>query len=394
MEVVIAGGGIAGLATATALHQRGLEVLVLERSRRPEPGGAALSLWPNALRALDVMGLGTLVREHAALAGESGVRDVSGTWLARSRIGEALARRYGDPLVLVRRSLLLNALRSQLPVEAVRYETTVVDVDPGSLEQRAVIHTDDGEALQAEVVVAADGVRSRLRKAVFPRAPGLRYAGYTAWRMLVEAPGDESFETWGPGGDRFAVLPLHDGMAYAFATAKVPARCWYPSEAAQLQRRFGHWHEPVGFIVGALSDADVLRNDVEYLPALPALTTGRVALVGDAGHAMTPDLGQGGCQALEDAVELALHLAQTRTDPMTALARYDARRHPRTMEVGRRSRRAGALYNQPAAVRRSTARLMASLPERTLLRRLDPVIDWHPPALGAPDAAAGLRRAP
>lgn len=380
MEVVIAGGGIAGLATAVALHQRGLEVLVLERSRRPDPGGAALSLWPNALRALDVLGLGTVVREHAALAGESGIRDVHGTWLARSRIGESLAHRYGDPLVLLRRALLLNALRRQLPTDAIRYEATVVEVDPGSRERRVVITTDEGESLEADVAVAADGVRSRMRRAVFPRAAGPRYAGYTAWRMLVPAVGEESFETWGPGGDRFAVLPLHDQTAYAFATAKVPAGCWYPSEAAQMQRRFGHWHEPVASIVDALSDNDLLRNDVEYLPPLPALATGRVALVGDAGHAMTPDLGQGGCQALEDAVELAIHLAHGQADPVAALKRYSARRHPRTTDVARRSRRAGALYNQPTAVRHSTAKLMASLPERTLLRRLDPVIDWHPPA--------------
>lgn len=381
MKAVVAGGGIGGLAAALGLHRRGLEVVVLERAETPNHGGAALSLWPNALRALDRLGIGDHVRRHAALGGNSGVRRPDGRWLARTRLGPAIEARFGDPLVLVHRALLAELLVGQLPPDTVRYGATAIGVDAGSETSGAVLHTTGGD-LPADLVVAADGIRSALRASLFPLAEGPRYAGYTAWRMVVDDPGGtEAAETWGPCGQRFAILPIADGRCYCYATADVPPGTGYEDEAAELRRRFARWHAPIGALLAPLTREDVLRNDIEELPPLPAMHRARVALLGDAAHAMTPDLGQGACQAIEDAVVLA---ATIDSEVPAALAQYTAARLARTSAVVRRSSRAGALYHRPLSVRRAAARLMNLIPPGAIARSLTPVLDWQPPAADPP----------
>lgn len=380
MKIVVAGAGIGGLAAAVALHRRGAQLTVLERSGEPNAGGAALSLWPNALRGLDRLGIGEQVRAHAALGGDSGIRRPDGRWLARSSLGPAIQARFGDPLVLVHRGLLAELLIDQLPADTVRYGITVTGIDARRDGSSAVVHSSAGD-LSADLVVAADGIRSVLRTSMFPAADSPRYAGYTAWRMVVPDPGGtEAAETWGPDGQRFAILPITENRCYCYATADLPAGTAYPDDAAELRRRFAGWHAPIGELLEPLADSDVLRNDIEELPPLPALHRGPVALLGDAAHAMTPDLGQGACQAIEDAVTLAalLDLADKATVP-DALERYTHLRLPRTTDVQRRSRKAGALYHRPLPVRRTAARLMNLAPPGAIARSLAPVLDWQPP---------------
>jgi 2-polyprenyl-6-methoxyphenol hydroxylase-like FAD-dependent oxidoreductase len=203
MKAVVAGGGIGGLAAAVALHRRGIDVVVLERAGQPDTAGAALSLWPNALRGLDQLGIGDQVRQHAALGGDSGIRRPDGRWLARARLGRAIENRFGDPLVIVHRATLAQLLAGQLPPGTIRYATTVTGVQPGELVAAASVHTTDGDQ-QADLVVAADGIRSTLRTALFPGTPGPRYAGYTAAPRLAFA--------WSPARircrPRFGPTPL------------------------------------------------------------------------------------------------------------------------------------------------------------------------------------------
>jgi 2-polyprenyl-6-methoxyphenol hydroxylase-like FAD-dependent oxidoreductase len=380
MKVFVAGAGIGGLAAAVALHRRGADVVVLERTERPAIGGAALSLWPNALRALDRLGIGAEVRRHAALGGNSGIRRPDGRWLGRTQLGPAIEARFGDPLVLVHRAALADLLLAQLPHDTVRYGVTVSGVDAGANGPAATLQTSDGD-LSGDLVVAADGIRSVLRSSLFPTAEGPRYAGYTAWRMVVDDPGAEPAETWGADGQRFAILPIGDGRCYCYATADVSAGTDYQDNAEELRRRFSGWHSPIGELLAGLTSADVLRNDIEELPPLPAMHAGRVALLGDAAHAMTPDLGQGACQAIEDAVVLAAVIDPLKPSAVpAALQRYTDQRLPRTSAIVRRSNKAGALYHRPMPVRQVAARLMSLAPPGAIARSLAPVVDWHPPA--------------
>jgi 2-polyprenyl-6-methoxyphenol hydroxylase-like FAD-dependent oxidoreductase len=363
MRAIIVGGGIAGLASALALTPRGWHVEVLERAPEFTEVGAGLSLWPNALRALDALGVGEPVRGRAALEGAAGIQDAAGTWLSRADTAE-LDRRYG-PTAMIHRADLLALLRAAVPDEALRPGTTVSAVRPDG----TVLHY--GGESRADLVVGADGMRSVTRRSVWPEAPAPRYAGYTSWRMVTPpVPVTETSESWGRG-ERFGYAPLQDGRIYCYATANAPEGA-SDDGLAGLVRRFGGWHDPIPALLDATDPGAVLHHDLYELRPLEAYTSGRVVLTGDAAHAMTPNLGQGACQALEDAVVLGDVLAGG-----DGLAAYDRQRRSRTQMITRRSRRVGAAaqWASPAAVTlRNTA--LRLLPSSSVARSLAPVLDW------------------
>ena len=183
-------------------------------------------------------------------------------------------------------------------------------------------------------------------------------------------PAGEAAESWGRG-ERFGYAPLADGRIYCYATANAPEGA-SGGGLAGLRRRFGGWHHPIPALLDAADPAAVLHHDLYELPPLKTYTRGAVVLAGDAAHAMTPNLGQGACQALEDAVVLGTVVATG-----DGLAAYDRQRRPRTQMITRRSHRIGAAaqWASPAAVhlRNATLRL---LPASSLARSLAPVLDW------------------
>ena len=363
MKAIIVGGGIAGLGSALALTKLGWQVEVFERAPEFTEVGAGLSLWPNALRALDALGVGELVRGRAVLAGQAGIRDARGRWLTRTDAAE-LARRYG-PTVMIHRADLLEVLRAAVPDEGLRPRVSVTEVRPAGL----VVHS--GGQSRADLVVGADGVRSVTRRSVWPDAPAPRYAGYTSWRVVTPpVPVTEAAESWGRG-ERFGYAPLADGRIYCYATANAPVGA--PGGGlAGLRRRFGGWHHPIPALLDAADPGAVLHHDLYELPPLTACTCGAVVLAGDAAHAMTPNLGQGACQALEDAVVLATVMASG-----DGLCAYDRQRRPRTQMITRRSRRIGATGQWASPVATSLSnRTLRLLPPSSFARSLAPVLDW------------------
>ncbi|MCG0067220.1 MULTISPECIES: FAD-dependent monooxygenase [Streptomyces] len=375
-RVIVIGGGIGGLAAAAALHQKGSAVTVLERAPALDPVGAAISLAPNALRALDVLGIGDEIRDLAAWQGDGGLRTPGGRWLSRST-AEAAAARFGGPLVLLPRATLVDRLAALLPPGAVRTGTPAALADPGDRARPARVSAGADE-LEAELVVGADGVRSRVRAALFPAHPGPVYAGFTTWRMLIPVPGAAfaSHETWGRG-HIWGTHPLKDGRVYAYAAATaVAGERAADDEKAELLRRYGDWHDPVPAVLAAARPEDVLRHDVHHLAQpLPAFHSGRTVLLGDAAHAMPPTLGQGGNQAVEDAVVLAHHRAD--------LPAYTAARLPRTTAIARRAVRVARLdmagSRTVVAVRNTAVAALSKAGPALFLRSFDGIADWRPP---------------
>ncbi|MDX3547608.1 FAD-dependent monooxygenase [Streptomyces europaeiscabiei] len=374
----VVGGGIGGLAAAVALHRRGWRVEVLERSPEFTEIGAGISLWPNALHALEALGLAGAVRALGAVEAVGGVRDRQGRWLSRTDNAE-LARRFGHPLVVLHRADLLRVLTEALPADSLRPGSEVSVVRDGG--HGLVVDHRRGES-RPDLVVGADGLRSVVRRALWPDATGPRYAGYTAWRTVTEPlaePPSEGAAIWGRGA-RLGYTALPGGRMYCFATASLPAGAASgSSEYAELLRRFGSWPDPVPTLLAAVPADTVLRHDLYDLPPLPSFVRGRVALLGDAAHAMTPNLGQGACQALEDAVTLA-HCLDGTPDVAAALRSYDLLRRPRTQAVTRRSARLGAIGQlswPPAVVLRDTAARLT--PTRAALRSMTPVLGWTAP---------------
>ncbi|GMA23632.1 monooxygenase [Luteimicrobium album] len=385
---IVVGAGIGGLTAAVALRRRRWDATVLERATSLEPVGAGIALAPNAVRALESIGLGDPVLDLAALQGPVGLRRPDGRWLVRgdaSMVGP-------EPTVLLHRSQLVDLLRGALDDGAVRLGVTVTRVDPGGPSERATVRVrarDDSEeaGLAADVVVAADGIDSPVRTALFPGQPGPVYAGATAWRFVTPEPvAVEPAETWGRGSV-VGLTPLADGRVYCYLTATLPEGTRFRDEVGELQRRFGHWHPPLRALLGDLDPATLLHHDLRWLKEpLPRYDVGRVALLGDAAHAMTPHLGQGGAQAIEDAVVLAANLRAAPGSAAVigpALAAYTAARKGRTQGVARMSAQVGAAttWRSPLLVGARDLGMRAVgrwvLPRAA--RRLDWILDWQPP---------------
>ncbi|MHC5259459.1 FAD-dependent monooxygenase [Streptomyces sp. UC4497] len=381
-RAVVVGGGIGGLAAAIGLRRVGWEVAVVERAAELDDVGAGISLAANGLRALDELGVGEAVRAASRGQYTGGTRTPDGRWLARMD-GVALEKAVGTPIMGIPRATLHRLLRAALPAEVLlvgREAGAVRECGPGAVRVEC-----GGAVLDADVVVAADGVGSKVRGLLFPAHPGPAHSGSAVLRAITEQAVDlrTDFElTWGHGAE-FGHIAFPDGRAEWHAVLGLPAGVRFDDPLGELRRRFGTWHEPIRALLDATNPGAVLHHDVNELRTpLPSYVVGSVALLGDAAHAMTPNLGQGACQALEDAVTLAAALGSEPTVE-AALARYDAERRPRSQAVARAARQAGRMGQQlahplPVALRNTAMRLT---PSRAAVRMILRHHEWTPPSL-------------
>ncbi len=332
-RAVIVGAGIAGLSLSHGLARLGYGVRVLERGTELRAEGAGLTLWPNAVHALRSLGLDNAVEERAHTLAKAATVTPAGETVAEVPL-DRIAERFGR-LLSIHRGDLLQGLLEQSAC-SVEFGAEVC-LDDGTLQ----VH---GEPLEGDLIVGADGIRSTVREAI---APGIfpRPAGYGAWRGVADTgkmTPDGATEAIGRGR-RFGLVPLSGGRTYWFA---VTVDC----SDGELEHTFADWHRPIGEVLAATSKADRSYLPLSDLPSLPRRHYDRAVLVGDAAHAMTPNLGQGAAQALRDVAVLCSELAGR---PLSeALASYQSRRKRRAERVVRQSRAVGriAQASNPLAV--------------------------------------------
>jgi 2-polyprenyl-6-methoxyphenol hydroxylase-like FAD-dependent oxidoreductase len=373
-SIGIIGGGIGGVAAAAALYRAGIDATVYERATELREVGAGMMLWPNATRVLKELGLLETIEASSGPSRHFLVRASAGTILMDIGLG-----RFEVPAICTRRSDLLDALVSALPAERVR-----LGHDFSSFERRergVRVHfaggaTASGFTAEHDFIIGADGIRSRVRSQLLGVHEPI-YRGYTVWRGLARLKGSvptgSNSETWGRG-KRFGILNTgHDRFTW-YATANTDSRHIDSSEGRQgeLLRMFAGWHEPVEALIAATDECNILKNGAYDLAPLKRWGQGRVMLLGDAAHPCTPNLGLGGCMALEDALVLAKSFCREPT-PELALRRYETLRRRRTRHVQQRSLLMGHIGQWENRVmaggrRMVTSMLPAKLFERNLRR--------------------------
>lgn len=343
-KVLVVGAGIGGLSTAIALRRIGWSVTVCERAPVLQEIGAGISLWANALSALDHLGVGDAVRSVAQRCEAGEFRRADGRKLLSVAYRDFEDRSKLPATVwMLHREALVRTLAQSIGSSQLHFGRTLVGFTESPSGVTAAFA--DGSTEQCDLLVGADGIRSAVRRCLFGDEP-VRYAGYTCWRGVASVPPDihdprTLIEVWG-AGRRFGVTPLPGGRVYWFAVSDEAQGGIDRDSHAALLERFGSWASPVPELIRSTPSGSILRHDIFDRPPRPVWHRGRVVLVGDAAHPMTPNLGQGGCMAIEDAVVLAASLSRAGDVPR-ALDAFVGKRRDRTAMITRRSRTIGLL---------------------------------------------------
>ena len=371
MDIAICGGGIGGLALSIALRRIGASSTVLERTARLADVGAGLVLYPNGMKALDALGVGADVRAAGHVAGPATTRPVltpAGEVLATDPVGR-LTRRFGAPHVSLLRSALQRVLLDTARARGVRIRTGTAMLGHTDQGERVQLTLDGGQVLHADLLVGADGVNSGVRRRLLGDGPPA-YCGFSTVRGRVDAGSHPAgFVVKGEALDLFAA-PIGGGQIYWTAKITAPPGVWPAKDRAgalaDLLELLAGWDPRLADLVRRTDPAGVVVTDIHDRDPVARWSAGRVVLLGDAAHPMTPALGQGAGLAVEDAVVLAARLRGA-ARVADALAGYTAERAPRTAAAVELSRCKG-----PAGDHEGFS---------TQDGRLTGLFAWRPPAL-------------
>jgi 2-polyprenyl-6-methoxyphenol hydroxylase-like FAD-dependent oxidoreductase len=366
VKVLIAGGGLGGIASAIALVRAGHDVEVYERAAQPSEVGAAVAVWPNGQKALSALGI-----ESAPSFPVRTLRLLS----RRNRVltevpVDQLRARYGYDLVVMHRAELHSSLMAAFGRAGIHFSSEVAGFDQDG--SRVTIHLASGERHQGDLLVGADGLRSAVRSALLGDGPP-RFSGATCWRGVTPFPGLEGgASNWVGSGSEFGIFPLSAGRVYWFGVVNRPERGRDGSggRKADVVTAFAGWPSPIGELIATTGEENILRNDLYDRPPVRAWSRGRVTMVGDAAHPMLPNAAQGACSALQDAAALGQALA---AHPFgKALAEFEAQRGRRANMLIRQARQSARLIQSTnPAVTAFRDFAMSHIPRGLLFRQLD-----------------------
>ncbi|CAI1011594.1 3-hydroxybenzoate 6-hydroxylase [Serratia rubidaea] len=342
MKALVIGAGIGGLSAAVALKQAGIECEVFEAVEEIKPVGAAISIWPNGVKCMQHLGMGEIMETYGGPMRSMAYQEYrSGAIMTRFSLAPLIERVAGRPCP-VSRAELQREMLDFWGRDSVQFGKRVTEAQEDA--DGVTVSFSDGTTARGDVLIAADGSRSALRPAVLGYTPERRYAGYVNWNGLVEideaiAPADQ-WTTFVGEGKRVSLMPVADGRFYFFFDVPLPAGLAEDRSTlrADLQRYFSGWAPQVQRLIAALDPATTNRIEIHDIEPFERLTRGRIALLGDAAHSTTPDIGQGGCAAMEDAVVLG-DAFRSHDDIGAALQQYESRRCERVRDLVLKARK-------------------------------------------------------
>lgn len=343
MEITIIGAGMGGLTTGIALKKFGHKVTIYEQAEKILPVGAAISLWSNGVKCLNYLGL---TEQVAKLGGQMDqlayIDGLTGDTMTQFSL-LPLIEEVGQRPYPVARADLQNMLMDEFGREDIQLGKKMVELQ----EQKdgVLVKFADGTEIKTDLLIGADGTHSITRAYVLGEQVSRRYAGYVNWNGVVEiseklTPADQ-WTTFVGQGKRVSLMPVADGKFYFFFDVPLPVglennRAEYKT---LLKQYLEGWCAPVQHLIDALDEQKTNRVEIHDIEPFAQFYKGRVVIVGDAAHSTTPDIGQGGCQAMEDAIYLARSLQINTLGLEDALKRYQNKRNERANELVLRARK-------------------------------------------------------
>ena len=343
MNITIIGAGMAGLTTGIALKKFGHQVTIYEQTEKILPVGAAISLWSNGVKCLNYLGLtdqvsklGGQMDNLAYVDGLTG--DVMTQFSLYPLIEEVGQRPYP-----VSRAELQNMLMDEFGHDNIHLGKKMLSMQQN--DHDVTVCFADGTEITTDLLVGADGTHSITRAYVLGEYVERRYAGYVNWNGLVDisadlAPADQ-WTTFVGEGKRASLMPVAHNRFYFFFD--VPLEAGLENNRSEykklLKSYFDGWCSQVQNLIDSIDEQKTNRVEIHDIEPFADFYKGRVVIVGDAAHSTTPDIGQGGCQAMEDAIYLARALQINTLGVEDALKRYQNKRNERTAEMVLRARK-------------------------------------------------------
>ena len=347
LKIGIAGGGIGGFSAAIALRKMGHDVEVFEQAGAFNRIGADINLTPNAVFALDQLGVGGYLRRTAARPEYRISRDgITGEETSRLPMSKAAEEKYGAPQLTIHRADLLMALQDQIPADKIHLGKRAASVIDG--DDKATMVFADGSRRDFDLVVGADGIHSAVRTALFGKDDP-KFTGIVSYRSVFPVERGEGLRDldaftkwWGETTDKQIVtFPLTLGKEiFVFATTAQSdwtEEGWtLEGDIDELRAAYTEFHPEAQALLAACET--VTKSALHVREPMPVWSGHRATLMGDAAHPMVPFMAQGACMAIEDAVVLARSLEGVEQSGVAeALARYEAARKDRTAKIQRSS---------------------------------------------------------
>lgn len=343
MEIAIIGAGMGGLTTGIALKKFGHRVTIYEQAEQILPVGAAISLWSNGVKCLNYLGL---TEQVAKLGGQMNdlayIDGLNGEVMTQFSLAP-LIEEVGQRPYPVSRAELQNMLMDAFGRQDIQLGKRMVSIEDKG--QHVEIGFQDGSTASAALLIGADGTHSMTRQYVLGKQVERRYAGYVNWNGLVEISEDlapaQQWTTFVGEGKRASLMPVAEHRFYFFFD--VPLSAGLENQRSEykplLKQYFSGWCSQVQRLIDSIDEQKTNRVEIHDIEPFTQFYKGRVVILGDAAHSTTPDIGQGGCQAMEDAVYLARALQINTLGLEDALKRYQNKRNERANELLLRARK-------------------------------------------------------
>ncbi|MGC4020903.1 MAG: FAD-dependent monooxygenase [Cyclobacteriaceae bacterium] len=378
MKAAIVGAGIGGLTTAIALKQAGIDFEIFESAPEIRPIGAGIVMASNAMQVFQRLGIEKkIISSGLEIENAYGV-DQNFKLISGLSVKQKITSLYGIGSYAIHRGRLQKVLLSEIDSSKVKLNRKLITVSQHN--QKIELHFEDGSSSEADFVIGADGIKSLVRKNIFGEIL-LRYSNQTCWRgmtnfSLPENLKNNSYEMWGKQkGLRFGFVPTSENEVYYFTTFFTEANGKDEGNLKEnLLKKYSCFGEVAKQLIESTQEENIIRSDIYDFEPIPKWWEGKVALLGDAAHATTPNLGQGGCQAVEDAYVIAKCLKEN-SSVEKAFEQYQNIRYKKAVHVVNMSWTFGKMTNISNPILQSLRNgAMRMMPESSAVKQLDKIL--------------------